>query len=57
MSGLSAPAPWTFSFYSFLFLLAALGLSCCMWDLQCGVQNLVPRPGNEAGPPALGAQT
>ena len=44
-----------FLLFSLLFLLAALGLSCCMWDLQHGVRNLVPRPRNEAGPPALGA--
>ena len=49
VSGLSAPAPWIFSFYS-LFLLAALGLGCCTWDLQYGMQDLVPRPGNEPGP-------
>ena len=36
---------------SFFFIyLAALGLSCSMWDL-------VPRPGMKPGPPALGARS
>ena len=38
-----------FFFFFNYFYLAALGLSCSMWDL-------VPWPGNEPGPPALGAQ-
>ena len=33
-----------------LFILAALGLSCGMWDL-------VPQPGIEPRPPALGVQS
>lgn len=41
----SAPAPGRFfTLFSFS-LLAALGLSCCLWDA-----NLNSRPGNEAGP-------
>ena len=51
-------------FFSFIFIyLAALGLSCCMQDLccnmqtlSCGVWDLVPWPGIEPGPPALGGQ-
>ena len=35
--------------YLFIYL-AASGLSCSMWDL-------VPQPGMEPGPPALGAQS
>ena len=35
-------------YFIYLFILAALGLSCCLWDL-------VPWPGIETGPPALGA--
>ena len=34
----------------YVFYLAALGLSCSMWDL-------VPCPGIESRPPALGAWT
>ena len=36
-------------FFNYYFYLAELGLSCSMWDL-------VPWPGIEPGPPALGAQ-
>ena len=36
--------------------LASPGLSSCpVWDLRCGMWDLVPRPGIEPGPPALGA--
>ena len=39
-----------FFFKSFIYFnLAALGLSCCMWDLA-------PCPGIEPRPPALGVQ-
>ena len=57
----------------YLFLLAALGLSCGMWDIlvtACGLLvaackllavtcmwDLVSRPGIESRPPALGAQS
>ena len=45
---------FSFSFFkkkSFIYFnLAALGLSCCMWDLA-------PCPGIEPRPPALGAQS
>ena len=38
--------------------LAATGLSCNMWDLlSCCLWDLVPWPGIEPGPPALGAQS
>ena len=49
-----------------LFILAVLGLSCSMWDIlvaACGLlvvacmRDLVPRPGIERSPPALGAQS
>ena len=36
-------------FFFNYFYLTMLGLSCSVWDL-------VPWPGNEPGPPALGAQ-
>ena len=44
-----SPLWWFFKKYLFicLFVLAALGLSC-------GMQDLVPWPGTEPGPPALG---
>ena len=42
--------------------MATLGLSCSTWDLHCGIgifscsmRDLVPWPGTEPGPPALGA--
>ena len=45
-------------FFQYLFIyLAALGLSCGMQDLSCGMWDLVPRPGIEPGPPALGARS
>ena len=37
-------------FLNFFIYLAALGLSCSMWDLA-------PGPGVEPGPPSLGAQS
>ena len=41
-----------------LFLVAARGLlSWRMRTLSCGMRDLVPRPGIEPGPPALGAQS
>ena len=40
-----------------LICLAALGLSCNMWTLSCGVWDLVPWPGIESGLPALRAQS
>ena len=61
-------------FFLIFIYLAALGLSCGMWDLRChvrdfhcsmrdlfflffscGMRDLVPWPGIEPGPPALGA--
>ena len=48
--GAECPSPLDLFFLLFLFLLAALGLGCCTWDLQYGMQDLVPRPGNEPGP-------
>ena len=35
--------------------LTALGVSCSMRALSCSMWNLVPWPGMESGPPALGA--
>ena len=32
-------------------------LSCGMWTLSCSMWDLVPQPGIEPGPPALGAQS
>ena len=61
-----------FIYYLFyLFILAALGLSmacrifiaacglfsCGTWTLGCGMWDLVPWPGIEPGPPALGVQS
>ena len=48
-----------FMCYFFLinFFLAAMGLSCNMRALNCGMWELVPRPGGEPGPPALGARS
>ena len=52
--------------YLFIYLvyLAALGLSCSIWDLpcgmwalSCGMWDLVPWPRIEPGPPALGVQS
>ena len=31
--------------------------SCSMWTLRCGMWDLVPWPGIETGPPALGVQS
>ena len=31
--------------------------SCSMWNLSCGMWDLVPWPGIEPGPPALGGQS
>ena len=39
-----------FKIYFYLFILTAPGLSC-------GMRDLVPRPGTESWPPALGAQS
>ena len=50
---------WLFFFFSWLCRL----FSCRMWDysstrtLSCGMQNLVPWPGIQPRPPALGAQS
>ena len=54
-----------YSFLCVFIYLAALGLSCSMWDLfSCGMRtlswgmwDLVPWPRLEPGPPALGAQS
>ena len=44
------------SFLKYLFIyLAAPGLSCSMQTLSCSIWDLVPWPGIEPGPPALGA--
>ena len=45
-----------FNIYLFIYL-AVLGLSCHVRALSCGMQDLVPRPGIEPGPPALRAQS
>ena len=37
--------------------LAVPGLGCAMWTLSDGMQHLVPWPGIEPRPPALGAQS
>ena len=34
-----------------------LFLSCGVRTLSCGMRDLVPQPGVEPGPPALGAQS
>ena len=54
----------SFLIFTYLFILAALALRCgtrdlrCgMWTLSCGMWDLVPWPGIEPGPPALGAQS
>ena len=56
---------WDFFFFNiYLFIyLAAPGLSCSTRDLRCSIQalscdmrDLVPRPGIEPRPPALGVQ-
>ena len=39
----------------FMYLTLLVGLGCNMWALSCGMQDLVPWPGIEPGPPALGA--
>ena len=41
-------------FTSFIYL-AVLGVSCHMWDLSCGMQDLVPWAGIKLRPPGLGA--
>ena len=51
-SGVPWKAPPAFFFY-----LAELGLSCSMWALNCCIWDLVPWPGIETGPPALGVQS
>ena len=43
-----------FKFYLFIYL-AAPGLTCSVRALSCGIRDLVPWPGIEPGPPALGA--
>ena len=48
-----------FNIYLFIWLhrvSVAVGglLSCGMWTLSCGMRDLVPWPGIEPGPPALG---
>ena len=61
----------TLIFYIYFYLyiyLAALGLSCGMWDLffffclgmrtlSCIMCDLIPRPGIESRPPALGVRS
>ena len=44
-------------FLNIFIYLAVLGPSCGMQSLSCGLWDIVPRPGIEPGPPALGAQS
>ena len=37
--------------------MTAPGLSCNTWDLWCIIQDLIPQPWINPGPPALGAQS
>ena len=50
------PGLGSFFFFLIFIYLATPGLSCSTWDLRCGMQDLVPQPGIEPGPPALGAR-